>query len=377
MKTVVRSVAVTLLAGVAAMGAARQPDNGQSAIAVEKAVSWLAHVQGTDGGWGQDGGEKTFVRTGERLETQGNDVANTALAVLALVRAGSTSSSGAYQAHVRKGLEFLLASVERAPDDGLAITPRTGTQIQRKLGPFIDTFLTSMLLSELDGNMGGAAGNQRVRLALDKCVRKVEKNQQSDGSWNIAGGWAPILGTSIASRSLYAAQSKGVKVEPATMARVREYTRRSAQPAGVAGGVPVEVAASSAGVALYAGAQQLEQLSRSDDDRVKNAKEIRAVADKISRPEFVRGFGSMGGEEFFSYLNISDSMKRTGGPEWTKWNNQIKSTLADLQNQDGTWAGHHCITGRVAVTSAAVLTLLAERQAGPVATPAAALSKKR
>jgi hypothetical protein len=33
-----------------------------------------------------------------------------------------------------------------------------------------------------------------------------------------------------------------------------------------------------------------------------------------------------------------------------------------MQNEDGTWAGHHCITGRVAVTSAAILMLVADRE---------------
>src|SRR6267142_3855983 len=59
-------------------------------IAIEKGMKWLVSVQGNDGGWGQDGGETSFVRTGERLETNGNDVANTAVATLALVHAGST-----------------------------------------------------------------------------------------------------------------------------------------------------------------------------------------------------------------------------------------------------------------------------------------------
>ena len=71
----------------------------------------------------------------------------------------------------------------------------------------------------------------------------------------------------------------------------------------------------------------------------------------------MNGFGSMGGEEFFSYLNISDSLHRAGGAEWKNWNDRITAQLARLQNEDGTWAGHHCITGRVAVTSAAILTL--------------------
>ena len=61
-------------------------------------------------------------------------------------------------------------------------------------------------------------------------------------------------------------------------------------------------------------------------------------------------------------VDISDSLRRTGGPEWEQWNERMKSQLVKLQNDDGTWAGHHCITGRVAVTSAAMLTLLVEKK---------------
>jgi len=74
------------------------------------------------------------------------------------------------------------------------------------------------------------------------------------------------------------------------------------------------------------------------------------------------GFGSFGGEEFFSYLNISDSLRRAGGAPWEKWNGEMKTKLVKLQNDDGSWAGHHCITGRVAVTSAAILTMLVDRE---------------
>jgi len=44
-----------------------------------------------------------------------------------------------------------------------------------------------------------------------------------------------------------------------------------------------------------------------------------------------------------------------------KWNADIKAKVINLQNDDGTWSGHHCITGRVAVTSAAILTMLVDR----------------
>src|SRR5262245_14413388 len=171
------------------------------ALAIDKGAKWLASVQGADGGWGQDGGETSYIRTTERLESNGNDVANTAVSALALLEAGKQ-----YQPNVDRALDFILRRVEASPADGLAITDARGTQIQRKLGPYIDTFLTSMLLAKVDGTLSKATQNARVRQALEKCVAKIERNQKADGSWNIAGGWAPVLGTSMASRSLFEAQ---------------------------------------------------------------------------------------------------------------------------------------------------------------------------
>ena len=175
------------------------------------------------------GGARTEARRlprgrGERLESSGNDVANTAVAALALLQAGRQ-----YEPQVERALAFVLQRIEASPADGLAITDRQGTQIQRKLGPYIDTFLSSMLMSQVDGRASTPALNARVRKALQKTVAKIEKHQQSDGSWNIAGGWAPVLGTSMASRSLFEAANRGVAVDAAVMARAENYTVRSHQ----------------------------------------------------------------------------------------------------------------------------------------------------
>jgi Squalene-hopene cyclase C-terminal domain/Prenyltransferase and squalene oxidase repeat len=372
--TGVAALTIGFYAETAFSGSNNNPVN----TAVEKGTKWLASVQGKDGGWGQDGGETSYVRQGERLESNGNDVANTAVAAEALLHGG-----GEYHEQVQRAVEFILQRVEHSPDEGLAVTNVNGTQIQRKLGPYIDTFLTSKLLAELDGTMSDARTNARIRHSLQKCVAKIEKNQLKDGSWNVGGGWAPILGTSMASRSLFIAQGKGVAVSEMAMAKVDTFTRTdgthlgsgagggsamstSAGAGGTVGGVAggamrFKATDGSAGVNLYSGAQQLEQLSRTDADRAKNKDQIEVITKELSNPKFVAGFGSIGGEEFFSYLNISDSLRRTGGPDWAKWNNSMKTKILSLQNADGTWSGQHCITGRVAVTSAAILLLIADR----------------
>jgi hypothetical protein len=371
--------------------------NDPVTIAVAKGEKWLVSVQGKDGGWGQDGGETSYVRQGENLESTGNDVANTAVAAEALLHTGSTPTAGPYRESLQRAVRFILTHVDKSPMAGLTVTDVMGTQIQRKLGPYIDTFLTSKLLAELDGQMGDAQANLRVRRSLEKCVAKIEKNQLKDGSWNVAGGWAPILGTSLASQSLYAAQAKGVAVAQMAMAKADTYTMATAAPPGVgaygagvgagsgggvgtgvgsgigggtfrAGGVVgglasrTEVSAVSAGVPLYKRAQEIEQLSRTEADRKKNATAIVSIEKELSDPRFVAGFGSVGGEEFFSYLNISDSLHRAGGEPGHKWNQEMTAKLLTMQNEDGTWAGHHCITGRVAVTSAAILMLVVDRE---------------
>jgi Squalene-hopene cyclase C-terminal domain/Prenyltransferase and squalene oxidase repeat len=372
MRTIGAVACLTLLA-VAALWAqsagigskeVSQTQPSPEAMAIDKGARWLASVQGADGGWGQDGGETSYVRTGERLESNGNDVANTAVATLALLQAGRK-----YQPNVERALDFILKNVEDSPANGLSITNRQGTQIQRKLGPYIDTFLTSMLLARVDGTLSREL-NARVRRALEKCVAKIEQNQLKDGSWNISGGWAPILGTSMASRSLFDASRKGVKVEDKVMRLAEDYTVMAINSssgtgvgtgvsAGFGGGAAFSVAGgtASAGVPLYQTAQALEQLSRTEADRQKNAPEIARMQTQLKDAKFVEGFGSVGGEEFFSYLNVSDGLQRSGGTQWKEWHSQIAQKILNLQNSDGTWAGHHCITGRVAVTSAAILNL--------------------
>ena len=276
------------------------PKNDPVSIAVEKGARWLVSTQGKDGGWGQDGGETSYVRKGENLESTGNDVANTAVAATALLHAGSTPAKGEYHEALTRAVDFILRHVEQSPADGLEVTTLHGTQIQRKLGPCIDTFLTSKLLAELDGEMGNARDNARVRQALEKCVAKIQKNQLKDGSWNIAGGWAPILGTSLASRSLYVAQQKGVAVSNVAMDKVQEYTAKAGQrSAGGIGASTSAVTVESAGVALYQDAQALEQLSRTDKDRKQNAGRIQAMKSRLASPQYVMGFGSFGRRRIF------------------------------------------------------------------------------
>src|SRR5262249_44419245 len=91
-----------------------------------------------------------------------------------------------------------------------------------------------------------------------------------------------------------------------------------------------------------------------------------AVVKKLEDANFVRGFGTNGGEEFLSFMNIGEALLLKGGAEWKKWDKTMTETLTRIQDKDGSWSGHHCITGKTFCTSAALLVLMVDRTPVPV-----------
>src|SRR5205085_2606804 len=151
-------------------------------------------------------------------------------------------------------------------------------------------------------------------------------------------------------------------------------------------------------VPLYAGASSLGAMQDSENTNLKLEKEARfrlkaakpedrkdaqktldriaanrrdlagargAIVSKMDDPSFMNGFGSNGGEEFLSYMNIGESLVVKGGPEWAKWDHSMSANLTRIQNPDGTWTGHHCITGRTFCTAAALMVLTVDRTPRP------------
>src|ERR1017187_1149748 len=99
MRVLITGVAAVVIGVYAEIGFSRDNDTVKSDpvdIAAAKGLKWLVSVQGKDGGWGQDGGETSYVRQGEHLESNGNDVANTAVVAEALVHTGTTVTRGEY-----------------------------------------------------------------------------------------------------------------------------------------------------------------------------------------------------------------------------------------------------------------------------------------
>jgi len=75
------------------------------------------------------------------------------------------------------------------------------------------------------------------------------------------------------------------------------------------------------------------------------------------REDVMRGFGNNGGEEYMSFLMTGESVMMQGGENWKTWYDMMSGKLLNIQNTDGSWNGHHCITSPVFCTATCLLIL--------------------
>jgi len=359
---------------------------------VKRGVKWLVEHQLSKGGWGQ--GEESAAMGGGIQMKDVPSVADTCMAALALIRAGNTPVQGEYAHNVRRAVEFVCGEIEESDRDSIYVTPTRGTRVQFKLGPYIDSFSAAVLLPEVKNQMPDEAGNKRVAAALDKLLAKIQKNQRPDGTWG-GQGWATTIQQNMAVKGLNRAAQSGAAVDEKVRENAESQARKSFDR--TSGKFSAE---GSAGVELYSAAANLNNITQSGTTNRLQEAEVRAQARsaptaagrqaaeaKIARFEavkqdqadaqraviarlddkqFIAGFGSNGGEEFLSYLNIGESLVIKGGDTWKTWDKSIGENLNRVQNGDGSWSGHHCITGRTFCTASALLVLMVDRSPLPI-----------
>jgi len=73
--------------------------------------------------------------------------------------------------------------------------------------------------------------------------------------------------------------------------------------------------------------------------------------------EVLNGFGNNGGEEFLSFLQTGESLIINKDNTWKNWYESTTARLVNIQNEDGSWSGHHCITSPVFCTATSLLIL--------------------
>ncbi len=74
----------------------------------------------------------------------------------------------------------------------------------------------------------------------------------------------------------------------------------------------------------------------------------------------MNGFGNNGGEEFISFLQTGESLIVKKDNDWKTWYDNVSGKIIKIQNDNGSWNGHHCITSPVFCTATCLLILTIE-----------------
>jgi len=357
---------------------------------IQRGLEWIIKAQNSNGGWGAGSHGRQDIMDPHAVQT---DPATTSMVAMALLRSGSTYTSGSYSQSLRSALNYVLNAVESSPANAYNITDQTGTQIQIKLGQNIDVVMASQFLTNsLDYLNHDKLLKERVKKALNVCVSKIQHAQDSNGS--MAGaGWAGVLQSSFASNALESAQSHGASVDNEALERAREFQKGNYD--SKTGNVNTDM---GAGVILYsvtgsarasakearkvgeemekakkegriarsapATAENLQKIGFDKDDAMKYSTAYgvyQSAKVQAQREDVMNGFGNNGGEEFLSYLQTGESMIIGKDNEWKKWYDNMSGRLLRIQNDDGSWSGHHCITSPVFCTATCLLILSVDK----------------
>ena len=363
-------------------------NNENLTLSVRDGLSWLAEAQLPNGGYGAGSHNAQSVRNPHAVKA---DPATTAMVAQAYLRSGTTLKKGVYSKNLKEALDYLLETVENSPKSSEFITDVRGTQIQTKLGANIDAVLTAQLFSNLlDRNLKGI-DEKRVERCLDICVSKIEAATDSAGRQKGAG-WAGVLQSGLATSALEAAQAVGAEVNEEVVERSRKYQKDnydektgSVKTEDGAGIMLYAVSGSVRGSARDARKAKAAILKATNDGKLKkdapvNADNLRIAGYSESeamgyatsynvyesakktaqRDEVLNGFGNNGGEEFLSFLQTGESLLVNRDNDWKQWYDDMSGRILKIQNRDGSWNGHHCITSPVFCTATSLLLLTVE-----------------
>src|SRR5437773_1593311 len=131
----------------------------------------------------------------------------------------ATESPDEAAKNVVKAIEFICTHIEKSDPKSLYVTDIRDTQVQTKIGPYVDTFLASLVLAEMKGRMPDDKSEKRMIVALNKTIGKIEDNLKADGTFEGNNGWASVLSQGLCSKGLNRARQAGVQVKDETLFR--------------------------------------------------------------------------------------------------------------------------------------------------------------
>ena len=312
----------------------------ESKKAIVRGNKWMLKALNKDGGAGTDIGTQS-------------EAACTSVVGIAFLSQGNTPTEGTYSRQQKKIEKFLLRAANRLRDTGQLQTVRS--VIEGDLGPYAPAFFTTLYLSQV---MGESKHVKPTKSAVQFLANYISTGQLEDGSWGTDNAWAPLLATACGWLSLRAANFAGVKVHGSSEAAGKFLIRRMPR-------LGTNWGSGSWYHRLYGTASGLRVLYSLEKENEEKART--ALGDIMKLVESSnKAFGGAGGEEYLTFHLMTEMLMQEGGERWQTWYETVRDKLLEVQNKDGSWTGHHCITSRTFSTACAMMTLTAPNRYLPI-----------
>ncbi len=352
--------------------------------AIDEGLEWLEKAQHPDGGWGAGFHRNQGEMNPHKVPA---DPATTAMVAMSLLRSGSSPNQGPYAKQLMQATKFLLNAVEQA-EPHQPITKLRGTQIQNKLGQNIDLVLTTQYFTNLLDQLEESDKlYEPLFIAINKSVDMVQMKMDENGRAK-GSGWAGVLQSAFATNALESAAAQGAAVDIEVLNRSKAYQTNNYDHSNesvetrdgagvmlysVSGSVRANAVDARKAKQIIAEANEsgileekeisydnLKRVGLSEKDAMKFSTAVKvydSAKRKAQDKNVMKGFGNNGGEEFMSFLQTGESLIINNDESWTDWYEQVAANLNNIQNRDGSWNGHHCITSPVFCTATCLMIL--------------------
>ncbi len=193
----------------------------ETQAAVDRGLSFLARVQGDDGGFAD--------------RFSGGSVGVTALAGLALMAGGNQPGRGKHARAVSRAVDY-VASTGRGPTPGFLTTAETQSSLRTpgsQSGMYSHGF-GALFLSEACGMLPDAARQNAVREVLESAIGFTVSAQNKEGGWRYEPRpqVADVSVTVAQLMALRAARNAGVFVRKSVVDACVKYIRECQMPDG-------------------------------------------------------------------------------------------------------------------------------------------------
>lgn len=312
-------------------------DNPEIHRAVSRGLDWLANSQSRLGHWSANEGRYP--------------VAMTALAGIALLGEGSTTTQGKYAKNIRRAVDYL---VSRSRPNGLIGDPNRDDRYTYGHG------YSMLFLSQLLGEEEDAERRKELIDVLTRAVKFTGEAQTPAGGWGYVSskdgnGFDEGSTTITQVQGLRGCRNAGIPVPKEIIDKAVEYIRRCTLPDGAVqyssqggGGRP---AISAAAIACLFNAGDY------DDDWVpKMLDYCKRNLDNIRN----EGFGHW----HYAHCYYAQVVYREGAKEWIPYRDKVFAKILSEVNTDGSW--NQGYIGTVYTTAINLTILQLERNTLPI-----------